>query len=76
MGVSLCYDKQLMPRTVVIRIKFCFNKLENSQSLRLLNANLVASNCFFLLFLQYILLTENKKSGINSWINIGIMFDG
>jgi len=53
MRVSLCYDKQLMPRTVVIRINFVFNKLESSQSLRLLNANLVASNYFFIVFAIY-----------------------
>jgi len=31
---------------------------------------------FFSMFLRDILLTGNTKLGINSWINIRIMFDG
>ena len=72
-----CYNKQLVHRTVVLRSKNIFSSLESFQRLQLLNTHLVnfkfvLGNYFFTVFVIYLV---DRKYEVNSWINIGIMFD-
>ena len=72
-----CYNKQLVHRTVVLRSKNIFSSLESFQRLQLLNTHLVnfkfvLGNYFFTVFVIYFV---DRKYEVNSWINIGIMFD-
>jgi hypothetical protein len=68
-----CYDKQL----VHIRSKNIFSSLESFQKLQLLNTHLVnfkfvLRNYFFTVFEIYFV---DRKYEVNSWIDIGIIFD-
>ena len=78
-----CYDKQLVHITVVLRSKNIFSSLESVQRLQLLNMHLVnfkfvltvgmrVRNYFFTVFAIYFV---DRKYEVNSWIDIGIIFD-
>ena len=71
--VSLRFDNGCrVPWTFVVKI---FNPLESSQSLQLLNTSGIFKRSLemcFSLCSRSILYTENTRSGINTWIDIGI----
>jgi hypothetical protein len=72
-----CYDKQLVHITMILRSNNIFSSLENFQRLQLLNTHLVnfkfvLRNYFFTVFEIYFV---DRKYEVNSWIDIGIIFD-
>jgi len=73
----VAYDKQLVHITVVLRSKNIFSSLESFHRLLLLNTHLVnfkfvLRNLFFIVFAIYFV---DRKYKVNSWIDIGMMFD-
>ena len=77
-----CYDKQLVHITVMLRSKNIFSSLESFlntnlvlESLlntHLVNFKFVLRNNFFTVFAIYFV---DRKYEVNSWIDIGIIFD-